>query len=161
MIRLVSRRNLVAATAIRWSPATLASRWLHTPTFVMVRSLVKPMGNAEFRHFWRVYLYAQSMYFTTHLELQRENNELGRGRKGSITREKKMYCGKKDRDPRAFARGDGAAAASTRPVASGWSGGCTDMLLEVPVCSLILSLGGSSPCPGLKGAHLLVIVLCS
>ncbi|VAH09840.1 unnamed protein product [Triticum turgidum subsp. durum] len=36
MSRLVSRRHLAAATALRRSPAAFASRWLHTPAFATV-----------------------------------------------------------------------------------------------------------------------------
>ena len=42
---------------------------------------------------------------------------------------------------------------------SGWSDGCTDVLVEVPVCPLILSLERSLLYLGLKGVHLLVAVL--
>uniref|UniRef100_A0A452ZP38 Uncharacterized protein n=1 Tax=Aegilops tauschii subsp. strangulata TaxID=200361 RepID=A0A452ZP38_AEGTS len=36
MSRLVSRRHLAAAAALRRSPAAFASRWLHTPAFATV-----------------------------------------------------------------------------------------------------------------------------
>ena len=52
-------------------------------------------------------------------------------------------------------RGWSGGCIVTASCQSGWSGGRTDALLEVPVCTLILSLGGSLLCPILKGVHLL------